>query len=289
MKPGLFLLSLVLVIATAAGASAASSSRIVRIAAGHHQLMSETKPAGDLAGFEVDLATALCTRAGLICKLLPDGDDAELIPALLGGKYDAIVAGLSVTPDRQRIVNFTQPYASISYGFAVSESAQAPALTRDAMPLSLSANPQDSSAAIRALRAQLAGRTIGARAGTAGLLFVKQHFGDVATIREYAATAQQYDDLLAGRIDCVMDTTIGFKAIAAQAGYQHLALAGPRFREGDVLGFGIAVGVRKTDDWLRSKLDRIISDMIRDGSLMELSLKWFDSDISPHRCACKPF
>jgi ABC-type amino acid transport substrate-binding protein len=47
--------------------------------------------------------------------------------------------------------------------------------------------------------------------------------------------------------------------------------------------------VRKTDDWLRSKLDRIISDMIRDGSLMELSLKWFDSDISPHRCACKPF
>ena len=86
MKPGLFLLSLLLVIATAAGASAASSSRIVRIAAGHHQLMSETKPAGDLAGFEVDLATALCARAGLICKLLPDGDDTELIPALLGGK-----------------------------------------------------------------------------------------------------------------------------------------------------------------------------------------------------------
>jgi octopine/nopaline transport system substrate-binding protein len=235
MKPGLFLLSLLLVIVTATGASA-ESSRIVRIAAGHHQLASETKPAGDLAGFEVDLATALCTRAGLICKLLPDGDDAELIPALLGGKYDAIVAGLSVTPDRQRIVNFTQPYASISYGFAVSESTQAPALTRDAMPLSLSANPQDSSAAIRLLRTQLAGRTIGARAGTAGLLFVKQHFGDVATIRDYADTAQQYDDLLAGRIDCVMDTTIGFKAIAAQAGYQHLAMADPASERATYLG-----------------------------------------------------
>jgi octopine/nopaline transport system substrate-binding protein len=68
-----------------------------------------------------------------------------------------------------------------------------------------------------------------------------------------------------------------------------LAMSGPQFGEGEPFGFGIAVGLRKSDPALRDLFDRAIAQAIGDGTLERLSLKWFKTDITPHRCACKPF
>ncbi len=64
---------------------------------------------GKYIGFEVDVATRLANDFGLELELLPT-KWSGIIPALLTGKFDIIVSGLSVTPDRSLRVNFSDPY-----------------------------------------------------------------------------------------------------------------------------------------------------------------------------------
>ncbi len=64
---------------------------------------------GKYIGFEVDVATRLAKDFGLELELLPTRWSG-IIPALLSGKFDIIISGLSVTPERSLRVNFTIPY-----------------------------------------------------------------------------------------------------------------------------------------------------------------------------------
>ena len=86
-----------------------------------------------------------------------------------------------------------------------------------------------------------------------------------------------------------MAPVIDLQSLAARPAYRDLVPAGPRFYADGILGFELAVGVRKADRVPHDMVDRAIDDMIRDGSLEQLSRKWFAMDITPHRCACKPF
>ena len=158
-----------------------------------------------------------------------------------------------------------------------------PALPGAGETLSLSMTPADGAAMIAALRTAFAGKTVAAAPGTPDRAFLAAHFGDVATVPDYATIAAFESDLAAGRIDAIMTPVIGLSA------YRGLVPAGPRFYADGILGFDLAVGLRKADRAPHAMVDRAIDDMIRDGSLMQLSLKWFDMDITPRRCACKPF
>lgn len=64
---------------------------------------------GQLAGFDVDLANALCTKMNTQCTITAQEWDG-IIPALKAGKYDAIVSAMSVTPERSEQVAFSEPY-----------------------------------------------------------------------------------------------------------------------------------------------------------------------------------
>ncbi|MCQ1058878.1 transporter substrate-binding domain-containing protein [Photobacterium sp. ZSDE20] len=65
---------------------------------------------GELVGFEVDVARRLAKDAGLKLEFIPTAWDG-IIPALLAGKFDVIIGGLSITPERNMSVLFTSPYA----------------------------------------------------------------------------------------------------------------------------------------------------------------------------------
>ncbi|MCI0431396.1 MAG: transporter substrate-binding domain-containing protein [Rhodospirillales bacterium] len=237
---------------------------------------------GDLAGFEAELAAAICRRVAAKCEVVAaDGGDA--LAPLLQARADAVIAGLSIGPELQRKIDLSRAYASISHGFAIARPDRLPALPGAGQTLSLSLTPADATAMIAALRAAFAGKTIAAAPGTPDRAFLAAHFGDVATVPDYATTAAFESDLAAGRIDAVMAPVIGLPA------YRGLTPAGPRFYADGILGFDLAVGLRKSDRAPRALVDRAIADMVRDGSLMRLSLKWFAIDITPHRCACKPF
>lgn len=64
---------------------------------------------GELVGFEIDLMNALCDDMQVQCKIKDNTWD-DLIPSLKAGKSDAIIAGMTITPERQAVVDFTQPY-----------------------------------------------------------------------------------------------------------------------------------------------------------------------------------
>lgn len=64
---------------------------------------------GRLIGFEIDVATRLALDSGIKVKFIPTLWDG-IIPALLAGKFDVIIGGMSVTPKRNQSVNFTIPY-----------------------------------------------------------------------------------------------------------------------------------------------------------------------------------
>lgn len=70
---------------------------------------------GDLVGFEVDVARKLAGDMGVEIEFVPTAWDG-IVPALLAGKFDLIIAGMTITPERNLTVNFTDPYASSSLG-----------------------------------------------------------------------------------------------------------------------------------------------------------------------------
>jgi polar amino acid transport system substrate-binding protein len=65
---------------------------------------------GDLIGFEIDVANKVASDMGVKAEFVPTAWDG-IIPALLAGKFDVIISGMSITPQRNLTVNFTIPYA----------------------------------------------------------------------------------------------------------------------------------------------------------------------------------
>jgi octopine/nopaline transport system substrate-binding protein len=271
-------LAVAVLLILAALSPAAADISAIRIAAP----AARPGQAGDLGGFEAELAAAICQRVSAKCAVVADASGDPLRP-LLQSQADAVIAGLSVNPDIQRKIDFTRAYASVSHGFAIARPDRVPVLPGAGDILSFSLEPGDAAAMIAALRKAFAGKTIAAAPGTPDRAFLAAHFGDVATVPDYATDAAFEGDLAAGRIDAIMAPVFGLPA------YRGLTPAGPRFYADGILGFELAVGVRKADRGAHDMVDRAIDDMIRDGSLMQLSLKWFAMDITPHRCACKPF
>ena len=92
-----------------------------------------TGPGGKLDGFEVELASELCTRMKVKCEVIAQDWDG-IIPALNAGKYDAIMAGMNITDKRLEVVNFSQPYAATPHGWGVLRTRLSPSCRARARP-----------------------------------------------------------------------------------------------------------------------------------------------------------
>ena len=78
---------------------------------------NDTDASGQIIGFDVDVMNALCAEMHAHCQIIAQDWDG-LIPSLLAGKYDAIIAGMSITPERQAQVDFrTLIFQIRSFGF----------------------------------------------------------------------------------------------------------------------------------------------------------------------------
>lgn len=98
--------------AAAASQSAASAStgKKIRIATeGAYKPFNYTNADGTLGGYDVDVAKAVCAQAKLDCEIVAQDWDG-ILPGLMARKYDAVAAGMSITPERSAQVDFTTPY-----------------------------------------------------------------------------------------------------------------------------------------------------------------------------------
>jgi len=185
-----------------------------------------------------------------------------------------------ITEERKREVLFSVPYASTSASFVGASGRSLPEAAGAAASIKLGTDAKAIRAAVEPLRAALKGKAIGIASGTAYTRFIDEHFSDIASVREYGASAEAMLDLKVGRIDVVFDDITLINSMLAKTAGKGLAYVGPKIG-GSVFGEGEALGFRKSDADLKALFDAAIHAALADGTLKKLSLKWFKADLTP--------
>ena len=231
---------------------------------------------GKLIGFEVELANWLCIYMGADCTLVEQDWDG-MIPGLIMRKYDAIMAGMSITDERMKTINFSQGYADEVASLAVMKGSPLEGMDTP-KAINLSTGGGDVKKALKTLTAALAGKTIGVQTATIHQNFLES--GDVGSvkIRTYKTQDEVNLDLAAGRIDAALAAAVAFTDYAEKSG-KPVVLVGPTF-SGGAFGNGVGVGIRKDDTALLKKFNAAINQARKSGKISELATKWFGFDAS---------
>lgn len=231
---------------------------------------------GKPIGFDIDVGRALCERAKLTCEFVTQAWDG-IIPGLVVGKYDAVMAGMSITEKRKQVIAFSEPYALTSNYVVVEKSSGLPELDTHAT-IDLSSEGKDGGPKLLALKSNLKGKTIGVQGSTNAEAFVRQYFGDDADIRTYDKQDNLNLDLLAGRIDAGLADYSVWKVFLDSKEGASAMLYGPRI-SGGLFGPGVGIGLRKDETLLADRLNAAIASISADGTLRAISLKWFGANL----------
>ena len=141
--------------ALAIGAAAAQGKKwdTVKIATeGAYAPWNFTGAGGKLEGFEIDLANDLCNRMKVKCEIVAQDWDG-IIPALQAGKYDAIMAGMSITDERKKVIEFSVTYANSPNSFLVAKNSPLAKMPGTNQAISLTAQPAEAEKTIDAIKA----------------------------------------------------------------------------------------------------------------------------------------
>jgi octopine/nopaline transport system substrate-binding protein len=236
-----------------------------------------TNAAGELEGAEIDLALDLCARMNAECELVAQDWDG-IIPALQNGKYDAIIAGMSITVERMEVINFSQGYANEPASFSVLKSSKLAAL-KSGGKVNMDALNSASTALLESLKSTLKGSVVGVQGSTTHENFVKQVLGDSVTMKSYDTQENLELDLSVGRIDAALSDQGSMEKFMESDKGKNIAFIGPGLGGGS-FGGGVGVGLRKADTDLLKMFNKAIDEARADGSLAKHFSKWFGKDIS---------
>ena len=233
--------------------------------------------AGELEGAEIDLAFDLCKRMKAECELVAQDWDG-IIPSLQNGKYDAIIAGMSITAERMEVINFSQGYANEPASFSVLKSSKLAALKAGGK-VNMDALDSTSTALLDSLKNTLKGSVVGVQGSTTHENFVKQVLGDSVTMKSYDTQENLELDLSIGRIDAALSDQGSMEKFMESDKGKEIAFIGPGLGGGS-FGAGVGVGLRKADTDLLKMFNKAIDEARADGSLAKHFSKWFGNDIS---------
>ncbi|GAA6200297.1 transporter substrate-binding domain-containing protein [Aquicoccus sp. SU-CL01552] len=228
-----------LVLATAALALCAgmASAETIRLGTeGAYEPWNYINDKGEVDGFERELGDELCKRAELTCEWVTNDWDS-IIPNLVSGNYDAIIAGMSITAERQEVIDFTTNYT-----------------------------PPDPSAYL-AMSPDLdvESAVIAAQTSTIQASFVAEKGW---TLVEFATPEETIAAVRNGEADAVLADK-SYLAPVADAEAELVLLE----RE-EAIGGGVGMGFRKSDTALKDKFDAAIQSMKDDGTLNAMISKW---------------
>ena len=231
---------------------------------------------GKLIGFEVELANWLCIYMKADCTIVEQDWDG-MIPGLIMRKYDAIMAGMSITGERMKVINFSQGYADEVAQLAVMKGSSLEGLDTPS-GINLSLGGSNVKSALKTLTGALAGKTVCVQTATIHQNFLES--GDVGsvTVRTYKTQDEVNLDLAAGRCDAALAAAVAFTDYAEKSG-KPVVLTGPTF-SGGAFGNGVGVGIRKDDTDLLKAFNKAIEQARKNGKISELAIKWFGFDAS---------
>lgn len=204
---------------------------------------------GELEGFDIDIARALCEEMDADCEFVTQDWDG-IIPALQARNFDAIVASMSITPERQEQVTFTEPYYTNSLRLVVP----------------------DDSAIEDASAESIAGKIIGIQQGTVAETYMVEEMPDIS-VKPYPTQEEAYLDLKNGRLDGVVaDFGVQDEFVKQNEGFE---VVGDPLLEDDK----IAIAVRKDEQELADKFSAAIKAIREDGTYKQINEKYFGFDI----------
>ncbi|NKI73072.1 arginine ABC transporter substrate-binding protein [Dickeya sp. CFBP 2040] len=199
-----------------------------------------------IVGFDIDLANALCKHIQATCTFSNQAFDS-LIPGLKFRRYDAVIAGMDITPERQQQVSFTQPYYENSALFIAQKGKLADI-------------------------AALKGKRVGVQNGTTHQKFLLDKHKDI-TVVPYDSYQNAVLDLKNGRLDAVFgDTAVVNEWLKENA---NLASVGDKVTDKDYFGIGLGIAVRQNNDELVKKFNDALNNIKQDGTYQTIYKKWF--------------
>ena len=234
-------------VATGAGDSADGGADTVTIATvGSYHPFDFINDEGEIDGLEPELGDELCRRADLDCEWVIN-DWVDMIPDLVAGDFDAIFSGMSITAEREELIDFTAAYYPPTPSVYVVTAGEGDAAVQ--------------------------GR-IGAAANTIYSDYFTGLRRPFVELDESTGTTGSIDAVLDGTVDAVLvDHGYAIEKLSEYEG--QLEIAGPSV----LLDRGLGIGVRKGSE-LKPKLDEALASMKADGTVNTLILKWVGADAS---------
>jgi ABC-type amino acid transport substrate-binding protein len=242
-------LAVLCLIVTLGAARAEDELRI--ITSGNYPPFVFSDAGGGLTGFEIDFANALCTILAMRC-VFTDMPFEKTIPALIAGKGDAIVASLSITEERKKLVAFTDRYYRTPIQFVAAAGFDRPVSTQG-----------------------LKGLRIGVARGTTAEGYLRSRFAGGAAIVPFVAQSEANRALVEGRVDLVLaDSFAMWEFVKSEAGGGFAAVGRPVYVDD-----GIGIAVRRQDEALRLRLNLAIARLRLDGTYQKINAKYFPFSI----------
>ena len=205
---------------------------------------------GELTGFEVELAEAMCEEMNANCEFVIQAWDG-MIPGLLARKFDLIMSSMSITPERAERVLFSEPYYNTPGGWFARNDFNTDVTDMDAMK----------------------GKTVGVQRGTTMDTYVTENMGGIVTIKRYTTADDMVLDLEGERLDAVfVDYPVGEQTILSKEGFKVVG-------ESVKLGEGVGVAMRQRDADLAKEVNAALSTLKEDGTYDEIMKKYFNYDI----------
>ena len=190
----------------------------------------------EVIGFEREVGDALCEIAGLTCEWVINDWDS-IIPNLVAGNYDAIIAGMSITAERDEVIDFTAEYYPPSPSLYMALSGGA------------------------------ASGVIAAQTNTIQAGYVADMGGDLI---EFATPDETIAAVRSGEADAVLADGDYLLPIVEEAGGEFAIVGDPVY-----IGGGVGMGIRDTDGDLKAAMDAAIAEMKASGELNALITEWF--------------
>lgn len=226
----------------------------IGIAAEPYPPFASLDSSGTWVGWEIDVINAVCAAAELDCVITPVAWDG-IIPSLTGQQIDAIMASMSITEERLKSIDFSDPYYNTPAVIVADKSMD-----------------------IEATPGSLAGKIVGVQASTIHQAYAQEYFKD-AELRVYQTQDEANQDLFAGRIDATQADSIAMADFVNSDAGACCEIKGAVEDDPAILGRGVGAGVRKGQDDLLEALNKGIAAILADGTHEKITSEYFSASI----------
>lgn len=215
---------------------------------------SMTNERGELVGFSVDMARAICKAMNKECRLVPT-NFADFIPGLVEKRFDFVVANVLRTAEREKLVDFSNRIWRSSSIF-VGKPGNFGRITSES----------------------LKGKLLGVQKGSAQEKYLRENYAGIATILSYPSNIERNNALSTGQVDLIFGSTVSqYAFLSTSEGARFEFVGGPI--DGQGLGGDVAIPLSKGREDLRGRLNAAIETILKDGTFARINNNYFTASV----------